>query len=102
MTEAKHTPLPWYERGAGNYIFADANADPEYSGEILPHIELYDNDGCQKANAEFIVQAVNNLDALIKAGEAILEHFDCRDFFSRDSCLICQLKQALAKARGEL
>ena len=58
-----HSPLPWIAAPGYSMILADVQDD---CGE--PAAQIYDvESGSKQANAEFIVRAVNNHDALVSA-----------------------------------
>jgi hypothetical protein len=69
MTE--HTPTPWNigisDNGRADWVFA--------SGQAIADCEFINDKGVTEANAAFIVKAVNNHDALVKALEQCAASF---------------------------
>ncbi len=109
MTKTKHTPLPWTTDNAGEYIHSHGGADSE-TGELPLLAHLYDNDFNQEANAEFIIRAVNNHDALVSVCESSIKIMELLNNEARKDGVDVEkgfkalniLKQTLAKARSEL
>ena len=132
MTEVKHTPLPWtvsdyYEEeagpaiiGADGYPIADVE-DTAIMEDWVNALGLPDDHWAEypgqayierpmeefQANAEFIVRAVNNHDALVHACEWLVSWLYMPDGvndppMSRipENILEC-IEKALAKAKGE-
>jgi len=70
MSEIKHTPLPWFDRGNGGIGDNRDNPIPIYSGWMS---EAWYGEDLAKANAALIVRAVNAYDDLVEALQAALE-----------------------------
>jgi len=66
---AEHTPTPWFFSDPENGGIGHINSNPE--GSFYGDIATVWSDGL--ANAAFIVKAVNNHDALVKALEGVAE-----------------------------
>lgn len=75
MTEAKHTPLPWkFDKNEGCRPIKGGKHGKHKQGQykdVAWTVGLVDDDE-DSANAEFICQAVNNHDALVKALEGAI------------------------------
>jgi hypothetical protein len=94
MTDATHTPGPWFDGGDG-YIW---DGDPALGGaEIVASTGGPNESG----NARRIVRAVNVHDDMLAALEAMLTKHDDRDgasdLWPKEAA---QARAALAKARG--
>ena len=96
MTERKHSPLPWG---------VDCN---DYDSSIIKSIGPLSSDnyagsswlcfeGDQDENVAFILRAVNTHYELVEALELSYDLLDDLDFAEERE----QIKQALAKAKGE-
>ncbi len=107
MSEPKHTPLPWI-------IFSDLEDGPVAllpagrPGEICRFNQFMQNN---QANAEFIVRAVNNHDALVEAlrdaDDALrgmiydFEHETGENVDADINHTMEKIEQALAKGKDE-
>lgn len=110
---AQHTPGPWghYERLSASenhrgYVLTAPTHKPSSRriaiGELLP----MDSDGNEgRANAEFIVRAVNShelmVEALREAGTWISDHVPSMEAIPQWRELIGNLRAAIAAATGE-
>lgn len=92
LTEVKHTPTPWFTKHKGytSYIQKTDEKGHEYTvASMTCNIEL------AKANAAFIVRAVNSHEALIDGARCALKEM-------RKNGMTCQnLERALMKADAE-
>lgn len=101
--ETKHTPTPWYLGMQPATIFASS------VNGIDPRICQTDGGANNtmkeaKANAAFIVRAVNSHDELVAAIQTVIDCHNEGDFYDRGRKvhhLIGDLKFRVAKARGE-
>ena len=102
-----HTPTPWMASEGQLYNYDNISKD---SGKTLAYIPYYDEENERdRANAAFIVQAVNSHDALVEALTVIMSEIDeqqkCGGGYSIDTHLLETLdkaRAALALAKGEL
>ena len=97
MKKSEHTPTPWRVGDAGNTVFGPKTDKP------APQI-IADLMGCgenRKANAAFIVRAVNSHDMLVNALQKLLDCAETEkgmDFYSAHKELA---RKALAAAKGD-
>ena len=94
MKKSEHTPTPWRVGDAGNTVFGPKTDKP------APQI-IADLMGCgenRKANAAFIVRAVNSHDLLVNALEAVLDAGYLEGAYQPT---IDMVHAALAAAKGE-
>jgi hypothetical protein len=102
-----HTPPPW--KAVKNTCFWEiqpetrADTDPYQIGDVCASCPKNDVNELQKANADFIVRAVNNHDALVEALEDAEKALDLYGDKSKGS-IVSALNNArvtLAKAKGD-
>jgi len=96
----KHTPTPWHFTKEvdemGNPVW-DITTDPVDDGWIIAHTLTQSKE--DKANASFIVRAVNAHEALVEALEAALNMLDNGTKPSFQS--LNKMNEALKLAKGE-
>ena len=105
----KHTPIPWAISDVGIGFEIEALVDGKLS-IIAQTQQLRPNDRDvnhteRKANAAFIVRAVNSHDALVAALKELLEEHCCDDGSydgTTRECEVCRPAHAALKAAGEL
>lgn len=100
--QEKHSPLPWAAQATNPldpdiWYIRDARATA-YSGEVATITEPDSIVG--KANAEFIVRAVNSHHQLVEALERFLLMFPCGHAIpTADGCVSCGASLALKAAK---
>jgi len=85
MSESKHSPLPWYQRTLGGYIYDNEGRDIAMRNEAV-----------MAADRDLKVRAVNGLAALLAA----CKKFRRDDLPEREQPLWDELQAAIAKAEG--
>lgn len=96
--ESEHTPTPWIYSKDGEMIYTSGNAPFGYklikpSGK-RPESEI-------KANAAFIVKAVNNHESLVEACQIALQRLKDLGRYKSDAVTCGMLEEALKQAEGE-
>ena len=98
--KAKHTPTPWKTGDADwRTIVGPATRwytqpfDPEERKLVgIATVDLSDNEAEDSANAEFVVRAVNNHEALVKLLEEVVEYGESFDLRDRIEALLVEAK----------
>lgn len=95
----KHTPTPWFisaKEQDGYCINSLADEFNPLVAETVDFVPCFGDDG--KANADFIVRAVNSHEALVEACKHAFHYFNTKaPNFARTRK---QLKDAIAEAEG--
>ena len=92
----KHTPLPWIV----DVNDIRCNPDEQDYGTFIAEMQSSRSIGETKANAEFIVRAVNCHYDLVEAVRGLLNWCDDSDDFENEPCLVNAIK-AIKEAEGE-
>lgn len=73
QTESKHTPTPWHitNKGYNHYIQKNYDGTNEFTVSICSG-----NQGMAKANAAFIISAVNSHEALLEAAKCLVHDIE--------------------------
>ena len=98
----KATPRPWeFEQNSielkhhGFKIYGDIGHSAQYGKSCMPIAYTFHDGELAKANAELIVRAVNNFDALLETCRKAQKELKAKGLFSVD------LEQAIAQAEKE-
>ncbi len=106
-----HDPIPWKLTKAIIGVDEDYlihTEDDVHIAEVFEHQDLERPHGPSKENAEFIIRAVNNHDALLEALEAFVltceNHPELKEYDARwpEGSLYGKAEAAIAKAKIEI